>query len=203
MIPSATTTYAKIGTSAAISSLLFVSGTGGDASSINIQRLKNPPAQHSHPFVSMQSVIASNHVSSPLEFLTRVEKILDPSISELAKMLQVSRQAIYKWKNGDGMSQDSAEKLHQLALAADLFAEAGIQVTPFMLRRTISNSQNFLEIIEQGGSALESAKTLLRIVQFGQQQRAFVDERLANKKNRKTGSIIDEFPLPYEDDSTV
>lgn len=185
---------------AMLSTSLVMPGTGGDTFKQNLERLQNPLERHIHTLVPIQEAVRETISINPFEDFNHIVNVLNPNISELAKILHVSRQAIYKWKNGEGISDESAQKLHDLARAADVFVKAGIEVNPFMLRRTVSNGQSFLEIVEQGGSALEAAKTLVQIVEIGQRERAFVDERLATKKNRKTGSIIDDFPLSYEDD---
>lgn len=154
--------------------------------------------QHASHLVT--SSVEATSVFRPFKDLLFITTVLNPSISELAKMLHVSRRAIDQWKNGEGISEESAKKLHGLARAADVFVKAGLEISPFMLRRIVANGQSFLEIVESGGSAIEAARALVQIVQIGQRQRALIEERLTTKQNRKTGSIIEEFPLPYDDD---
>ena len=204
--------YTQLGGTALASGLLLSPGTGGDVSALNVERLRNPPAQYSQPFVrlyqihqvdearTVQPAVEVTFTLNPVADMDRIMNVFNSNISELAKMLHVSRQAIYKWKNGEGISDESAEKLHSLARAADFFVEAGLVVTPFMLRRTVVNGQSFLEIVEHGGSPVKAAQNLVQLVQIGQRQRALINQRLSTKQNRKTGSVIEEFPLPYEDD---
>jgi transcriptional regulator with XRE-family HTH domain len=182
-----------------LSTSLLIPGTGGDTSKQNLERLQNPFERHIHTLVPIQEAVKETISINSIEDLNHIVNVLNPNISELAKILHVSRQAIYKWKNGEGISDESAQKLHDLARAADVFVKAGIEVNPFMLRRTVSGGQSFLEIIEQGGSAVEAAKTLVQIVEIGQRERALLDQHLANRP-RKTGSIIDDFPVSYQDD---
>jgi transcriptional regulator with XRE-family HTH domain len=173
-------------------------GTGGNATAIQLAKAQNQPVQYSCPF--QETIKPTTSVVTPIEYLNRIEQVLQVSVSDLAKMLGVSRQAIYKWKNGESIGLESAHKLEQLALAADVFIESGTEITPFMLRRTVKNNQNFLELVQQGNSAVEAAQILVHLIQIGKQETAAIDAYLATKKNRRTDSIISEFPLPFEDD---
>jgi transcriptional regulator with XRE-family HTH domain len=172
-------------------------GTGGD-------RLRALPERPGNPFVPVhvtstpQSIALQPASAGTNEDLNHIIDILDPNISELAKALHVSRQAIYKWKKGEPAGRDSSEKLQDLAQAAIVFAQAGLSVTPQMLRRTVSNGQNFWEIVENGGSATAAAQTLTEIAMIGQRQRALLNERLAGKA--KLESMDSDFPVSYEDD---
>ncbi len=200
--------YTPVSPAVLLSGIFMLPGTGGDVSKINIDRLTNPPAQYGRRLVAIDQVkvvivsdtIIASLALEPLEDLNHIMTVFNSNISELAKMLRVSRQAIYKWENGEGISRESAERLYGLARAADVFVEAGLIVNLFMLRRTVADGQSFLEIVESGGSAVEAARTLVQVVQIGQRQRALIDQRLATKETRKTVSIIEEFPLAYEDD---
>ena len=144
-------------------------GTGGHAGDIQLAEAMNQPVQYSHPVQEMLKPVAS--VVDPTEYLNRIEQVLQVSVSDLAKMLGVSRQAIYKWKNGESIGLESAHKLEQLALAADVFIESGTEITPFMLRRTVKNDQNFLELVQQGNSAVEAAQILVQLIQIGKQDK--------------------------------
>jgi transcriptional regulator with XRE-family HTH domain len=197
MTPNPKTIYARASAGIAFTGFSMLIGTGGDEANFYP---KNLPTQFSRPFMVQAHEVVSQYVNNPLEFLNHVETNLTPSISDLAKMLGVSRQAIYKWKNGETMRPDSEQKLKQLALATDIFVQAKVQVTPFMLRRFVHSGQSFLEIVQNGGSAIETAKTLVELVQLGNQQRAAIEEQLASKKVRRTDSIIHDFPVSYEDD---
>lgn len=182
----------------------MATGTGGDSWLIDSAKVQNHPAQYSYPLRGVViTPIASEVVASvvnPIEYLNRIEEVLQVGVSDLAKMLSVSRQAIYKWKNGDSIGDDSAHKLEQLALAADVFVASDTEVAPFMLRRTVQNDQNFLELVQQGASAEETAKLLVKLIRIGKQETAAIDAYLATKKNRRTDSIVEEFfPLPFKD----
>jgi predicted transcriptional regulator len=51
--------------------------------------------------------------------------VLRPNVTDLAKALRVSRQAIYDWQAGRPMAADNIERLRDIARAADLFDEKG------------------------------------------------------------------------------
>lgn len=160
-------------------------GTGASAHSIDINRL--------HPQRSTGSNISSpakNHsvevtsARTPAEDLERIRKGLSPAMSDLAKSLNVSRQTIYNWLNGEPPTPEHAARLKDLALAADMFTEAGVVANGALLKRKVFQGKTLFESVREGSSARDSVQLLLQIVQREINQR----ERLATRFAGRTAS---------------
>lgn len=119
---------------------------------------------------------------STAEDVARVREVISHSISDLAKIFNVSRQTIYNWISGELPSQEHAAKLEDLALAADVFAEAGIVVTPILLRRKVAQGKTFFEIVKEGGAAQSTAQLLAATVQRETSDRQRLSERFAGRR---------------------
>lgn len=117
------------------------------------------------------------------ENLARVRDILKPTVSNLAALIGVSRQAIYNWQAGEQPKSEHLASLEDLAKAADVIAAEGLRHPSQLLKRNISNGQNLLDIVRAGGSASETAKKLVQIVRREEQQRKALDARFAGRKH--------------------
>ena len=63
-------------------------------------------------------------------------------------MIGVSRQAVYDWQGGAKIASRHAERLADLARAADLFADEGLTATSQVLRRPIAAGRlSFLDVV--------------------------------------------------------
>jgi DNA-binding XRE family transcriptional regulator len=120
-------------------------------------------------------------VASPADDLDHIRRVLQPSVTDLAKALGVSRQAIYDWQAGRPIAAENVARLHDIARAADLFAREGIEPTAHIMRRPIVNGENLFDIIRNGGSAEAAARTLIDIVRRELKQRERLKARLANR----------------------
>jgi hypothetical protein len=138
--------------------------------------------------------------SSPAESLTFVRTVLRPSVADLSKALGVSRQAVYDWQAGRPIAAENAARIEDVARAAEIFAREGLQATPQMMRRTISEGKNFFEILRDGGSAESSARILIDIVRRELNQRQNLQARLA-KRPRPARDEFEEAGTPMLDES--
>ena len=142
-----------------------------------------------HSFDSNNLSLKINNNSStyatrtPQENLSRIRAILKSNVSDLANVFGVSRQAIYNWASGEEPIPIYADKLQDLALAADLFAAEGITLNGHILKRIISNGKTLFEISRSGESAKDAAQTLIRILNRESEQRKVLNTRLANRTN--------------------
>lgn len=131
---------------------------------------------------------------SPSDNLDFILGTIKPSMAELARTLNVSRETVYNWKSGSNVSSANAAKLADLAKAAELFAEVDPKIIRQLIRRKISGA-NFFERVARNDSATESAEVLLTILHREQQQRERISRKLAA---RKTGSYIEgDFSTPH------
>lgn len=138
-------------------------------------------------------------LASPADDLDHIRKVLRPSVTDLAKSLGVSRQAIYDWQAGRQIAAENVARLQDLARAADLFAQEGLEATAHVVRRPITNGKNLFDIIRDGGSAEAAARTLVNIVRRELQQRERLKERLTNRA-RPTRDDFQDVGAPMLDE---
>jgi len=138
-------------------------------------------------------------VASPADDLDHIRKVLRPSVTELAKIMSVSRQAIYDWQAGRPIAAENVARLKDIARAADLFAREGLEATAHVVRRPITNGKSIFDIIRDGGSAEAAAQTLINIVRRELQQREGLKARLANRA-RPTHEHFQDVGAPMLDE---
>jgi transcriptional regulator with XRE-family HTH domain len=150
-------------------------------------------------FISLSRlpIVEIEPTRTPAEDLDRIRDVLSPSISTLADIFGVTRQAIYNWLKGERLKSEHLAKLKDLAQAADLLADAGITATGALLKRKLVEGKNIFEISRAGGSARDAVLILVQIVQREQQQRELLNSRLAG---RKSPSRSAESDFPAEND---
>jgi transcriptional regulator with XRE-family HTH domain len=139
----------------------------------------------------------SNHAVfglSPADNLARIRSILNPTMTELARVLNVSRQAIYDWQSGGSITAENAAKLADLARAADVFAAEGLTTTHQILRRQFAG-RSFFDKVRVGEPAEDAARLLLKIVRRELEQR----QALANRLKGRTRPAIspDDIGTPH------
>lgn len=85
------------------------------------------------------------------EHIENIRKVLNPSVSDLASIFEVSRQAIYKWLSSD--STPEAEKLariRELSRIADAIGSAGIVRTSALLKLKAFDGLSLMDLIKSG-----------------------------------------------------
>lgn len=134
-------------------------------------------------------------VSASARDISHIREVTKISVSELARILGVSRQAVHEWINGGPLAPKNAQLLSELAQVADIFLESGIDVTPQILRRKISGGQSILESLKQHGKAVELAQALVDTLSRESQQRQRLVTRLAGRPNPPLTDI--DFGTPH------
>jgi len=156
-------------------------GTGGDATFVYVRSRGNM----GYPFAGYEwSGRVADTIVGPtvVENISRIRAVLNPTVTDLAGILKVSRQAIYDWQAGKPVAAQNAARLSELAKAADLFAVEGLRGTSQALRRPIKNGKNFFELLEDGNPADTAARSLIEIVRSEFRQREALRNRLAGRK---------------------
>ena len=124
---------------------------------------------------------------SPARNLEYIKNGFRLSVSGLARMFGVSRQAIYDWRSGKAVSPENAARLSDMARATDVLIGACVELSPHLLRRTITSGKNLLELVRDGASAESSALMLVSILRAEASQR----ERLLARMNGRRPYPID------------
>lgn len=173
----------------AVSLLNASTGVLADDISLLLQNQKNDSIISSPLYI-----IRPKSSRTAFEDLDQIRKVLSPVTTDLARSLNVSRQTIYNWQNGEQPTSDHTIKLKDLACAADIFSEAGIKVDQALLRRKVIKGKNFFDNVQEGGSAQDFAQMLLRIVRNESEQRARLTARFANRKIPQSSPDFDIMP---------
>jgi hypothetical protein len=169
-------------------------GTGGAATFAYVQSRGNM----GYPFVGYEwSGRAASAVVGPtiIENISRIRAVLSPTITDLAGILQVSRQAIYDWQAGKPIAEENAARLAELVKAADLFAVEGLRGTSRAMRRPIKDGKNFFDLIKDGSPADAAARGLIEIVRNEFRQREALRKRLAERK-RPSRDVFGDIGAP-------
>ena len=149
-------------------------------------------------FAATEIAAREDIVRTPAENLARIREILKPTITELAHLFGVSRQAVYDWQAGKPTAAENAAKLDDLAKAADALALSGIEGSSKMLRRKIAGGKSLLDVVREGGSAASAAQALAQTLGREAKQREQLALRLAGRT--KPNVPHDEYGVPMLDE---
>ena len=138
---------------------------------------------------------ATDATSASAKDIAHVRQVMKISVSELARVFGVSRQAVHEWIKGGALSQRNAQRLSKLAQAADVLLEFGIEVTPQMLRRKIGGGMSLLESVKEDGKVVELARRLVDTLLRESQQRERLAARLAGRQ--KPALAARDFGAPH------
>ena len=168
-------------------------GTGGELSLEHLQR----SAQRAQHMVPVAEVAEVKHVRTPSENLSRIRVVLSPAVSDLAATFGVSRQSVYNWLNGEPVAAENAEKLQDLAQAADVLAHEGVGINAALLKRKFANGRTLMQVAQAGESARDAALMLVQIHKREAVQRERIDARFANRAKSPASA---DFDLPASND---
>lgn len=118
------------------------------------------------------------------ENLGRIREVLKPTVTELASLLGVSRQAIYNWQGGQPIAEQNDLRLEQLARAADLLSEEGLADNPSIMRRKLPGGKTLFESVRSGDAADTAASALISMVKRELAQRQAVSSRLTGRARK-------------------
>lgn len=157
----------------------FQVGTGGAAT---LDYLKNR-GDKGYAFADYDLKHQSANLSeaNSVTNLKRIRLVFQQNVTSLAKVFGVSRQAIYDWQAGRPIAAENVDRIDDLARAADLFVQERLQDIPHILRRSIVDGKNLLEVFKDGGPAETTARTLIAILQREHEQREILRERLGTR----------------------
>jgi transcriptional regulator with XRE-family HTH domain len=177
-----------------VATLASTTGTGGSNDvSLMKDRFQNRP----YYWTQVTQPRLESETRDVTECLLRIREFFSPSVSDLAATLCVSRQTVYNWQNGEQPKVALAEKLSDLARAADVFARSNIQFGSALARRKFANGKTLFQVVESNDSAVEAAKLLVRILETETRQRKVLEARFANRPKTAPSS---DFDLPLAND---
>lgn len=169
---------------------MLVLGTGGAIDSQWLQRYQSGDIT---PTTLKVPTIEAAPARSSAENLERIRKIFSPAISDLARALNVSRQTVYNWLNGEQPKPGHLTKLRDFAQAADAVAEAGISVTGALLKRKVIDNKNLFEVGQSGGSVRDTVQLLIQLVRREAEQQEQITARFTSRQD-SSRSVESDFP---------
>lgn len=171
----------------------FLVGTGGYATADYLAARKDRgykliqfelPKQVAGAAAGMQAT------QSPAKNLARIRETLKPTITELANLFGVSRQAVYDWQAGKPVASENALRLEEFAKAAELLSAQQIQISSQALRRKVLDGKSLLDVLRSGGPVFDAAAALAQVLDRERVQREKLAARLIGRQ-RPVVSIDD------------
>lgn len=146
-------------------SATLTTGTGGGYFS------ENPKDWIHHPYIGHRLPIdleVTEEKSIPidvrmiLEHIENIKNVFDMPISGIADMLDVSRQAVYKWlANTSTPEQSKQELIKVFSQVADKFKEAGIKRSGVLLKMKAFAGRSLKDILLAGEASDYHIMTLI------------------------------------------
>ncbi len=133
--------------------------------------------------------------SATAEDISHIRQFTKISVTELAQVCGVSRQAVHEWIKGGPLSTRNAERISKLAQAVDVILESGVDALPQTLRRKVSGGMSILEAVQTDGNVVDVARQLVGTVARESEQRKRLAARLAGRQKPQLSST--EFGAPH------
>ncbi|WP_152560723.1 helix-turn-helix transcriptional regulator [Pantoea sp. NGS-ED-1003] len=153
-----------------VASSLFLSSTGSNFSVKDVNQWRGY-VQSKVQFGLMKSEAEfDNDIENELvdvrtvsDHLKNVRDTLAPSMSELAKDLGITRQALYKWLSGESQPDDieKASYIIELSRVSDRFNEAGIENAKLMSKMKAFEGLSIIDLIKRGDDWQQSVNVLI------------------------------------------
>jgi hypothetical protein len=121
---------------------------------------------------------------TPAQSVAHIRAVLRTTVTELANLFEVSRQAVYGWLEGTQPTVTHGAKLADLAKAADVLVLEGVVGTSRDLRRKLPGGKTLFDSIRDGDSAEAGARVLVQMLRHETEQRRKLDARLGAREKR-------------------
>lgn len=148
-----------------------------------------PYLQHRVPFIFKSNVQGNStervDVRTPIEHLENIRAVLNPAVSDLASVFDVSRQAIYKWLSNDSNPEpENSVRVQALSQIADSFKESGIVRASSLLKMKTFGGRSLMDIVKAGDDWHEAVNVL--IAESRAMERSYELSGLAKSKAKPT-----------------
>lgn len=177
---------------------VMLTGTG---SAYGMDRLDTwgPHLQHRVSFIPGTGFQGNDaervDVRTPLEHLENIRTVLNPAVSDLASVFEVSRQAIYKWLSNDSKPEpEKFSRIQELSQIADAMKEAGVVRAGSLLKMKIFGDRSLMDIIRTGDDWREAVDIL--IAESRAMERAYERSGLAETKAKPTSDWQTSHSIP-------
>lgn len=162
---------------------IFHTGTAGSATEFFCaERLAHGATYQFIRLARAEQGIAA-HPQNDIETLISLMK---PSMSQLATAFRVSRQRIYDWRNGKGMSAANLDQMSALLTAARMLNDRSAVPLSQIASRKLSNGKSFWDAISSGMRPADAAANVLEIIDRDQSERNALKRSLAGRTIART-----------------
>lgn len=134
-------------------------------------------------------------VSGARQRLENVREATGVSVTELARVFGVSRQAAHKWLRGGSLRARHEERLSSLEKVVSAIERAGVSVGAYTYRRTLAGTPSILEQLGKGTDPEELLAKCLPILEEEARQRRELDELFGGRRPKPTAST--RFGAPH------
>lgn len=162
---------------------LFHTGTAGTTTGYFCAERLNNGAPYQFVKLSGKTRALGSLPQNDIEALISLMK---PSMSQLAAAFGVSRQRIYDWRNGAGMSVQNTEQMSALLTAARMLSERSAAPLSHIANRKLSSGKSFWNAIASGVPPIDAATSALKIVERDESERNALKRSLASRKVART-----------------
>lgn len=145
--------------------------------------------------VAASRTAAKSAASATAEDIAHIRQITKISVTELARVCGVSRQAVHEWIKGGPLSTRNAERISELAQAVDVILASGVDASPQSLRRKVSGGMSILDAVQADGKIVDLARQLVGTLARESEQRMRLAARLAGRQKPQLSST--EFGAPH------
>ncbi|MDR1462095.1 MAG: helix-turn-helix domain-containing protein [Azoarcus sp.] len=129
------------------------------------------------------------------EHLANIRKTFNPAITDLAVVFNVSRQAIYKWINGEATPEpDKFKRIYTLGHAADALRNAGVMRASAIWKMKAFDSQSLMELA--AADQLLPSHIQLLIDEARKMDAAYKRSGLASSKAKSSDEWRAELSIP-------
>lgn len=157
-----------------------------------------PWSEFGHIEALQQSKVTTKLIRTPAENLAYVRDTLKPSVTELAALFGVTRQAIYNWEAGRPIAANNQNRLTELALAATVLHSSGASGSSRILKRKVDGGLTLLESIRDGASGEQAALNLIAMIEKEEAQRKSLKQRFATRLRKPIDAP--EIGVPHLDE---
>lgn len=138
--------------------------------------------------------VVGNVVGTAAKDIAHIRQATNISVSELARVCGVSRQAAHEWIKGAPLSGKNAKRISDLAQAIDVLIASAVDTSPQTLRRKVAGGVSILEAVQIEGKAIDMAKQLIGTLTRESEQRKRLAARLAGRQPQMSPT---EFGAPH------
>lgn len=134
-------------------------------------------------------------IRTAAEHIENIREVLNPSVSDLAGLFDVSRQAIYKWLAGSSTPEaDKLERICQLSKIADALVAADVSRADSLLKMKAFGGRSLMELIKSGENRPEHLAALIQEARV--METSYRESGLATTKAKPTSAWQSSISIP-------